>query len=117
MTGCFNETEVVARVDGLTLARLRSYAAARCVRPELREGRLTFTESDIARLRLLCELATDFDLDEDASALVLSLVDQIYSLRQELRLIAEAVAREPEDVRGRISEQLAANRQWRAQPR
>jgi chaperone modulatory protein CbpM len=110
VTVTYSETEVVARVDGLTVARLRSFTAARCVRPELRDGRPTFGEPDLARLRLLCELAADFDLDEEAAALVLSLVDQIHGLRAELRALAEAIAAEPEEARRRIAEAAARRR-------
>jgi chaperone modulatory protein CbpM len=102
VTRHYTETEVVARVRGLTVASLRSYTAIRCVRPELRDGRLTFSEADLARLRLLCELGDDFDLDEESSALVLSLIDQIHGLRRELRTLALALADEPEEVRSRI---------------
>jgi chaperone modulatory protein CbpM len=106
----YTETEVIARVDGLTLARLRTFAAARCVRPVEREGRPTFVEPDVARLRLLCELAADFDLDEEGAAMVLSLVDQIHGLRQELRALADAVAGEPDEIRRRIAHRAAEAR-------
>ncbi len=110
MTVHYTEAEVVARVDGLTVARLRSFTAARCVRPVEREGRQTFAEPEVARLRLLCELAGDFDLDEEGAAMVLSLVDQIHGLRQELRTLADAVAGEPEEVRRRIAQRAAGTR-------
>ena len=103
----YTETEVVARVQGLTIARLRSFTAARCVRPELHDGRPTFAEPDLARLELLCDLTVDFDLDEESSALVLSLVDQIHGLRRELRAVLGAIEEEPEDVRLRIGSRLS----------
>jgi chaperone modulatory protein CbpM len=110
MTVRYTEAEVVARVDGLTVARLRSFTAASCVRPVEQEGRPTFAEPDLARLRLLCELAVDFDLDEEGAALVLSLLDQIHGLRQELRSLAGAVAAEPGEVRRRIAARAASGR-------
>lgn len=107
MAHFYSETEVVASVDGLTVARLRAFVAARCVAPAEQGGRLAFGEADLARLRLLAELAEDFELDAEAAALVLSLVDQIHGLRQELRLLGEAVAAEPDAVRARIRERLS----------
>lgn len=114
MTGQFTESEVIARIEGLTASRLRAYTEARCIRPVIRDGHATFAEADVVRLQLLVELTSDLDLDEEGAALVLSLIDQIHGLRQELRLIAEAVAAEPDAVRGRICDRLRQARSRRA---
>ena len=106
MMRLYSETEVVARVQGLSVSRLRAFVAAECVAPAEREGRLAFAEADLARVRLLAELASDFDLDEDAAGLVVSLVDQIHGLRMQLRRLGEAVAAEPEEVRTRVAGRL-----------
>lgn len=108
MSVFYSETEVVARVDGLTVARLRAFVAADCLHPAEREGRLAYREADVARARLLADLAADFDLDEEAAALVVSLVDQIHGLRARLRALAEALAEEPEEVRARIRGRLGS---------
>ena len=82
MTRFYSETEVVARVRGLTVARLRAFVAADCLAPAEREGRLAFAEADVARAQLLEELVEDFELDAEAAAMVVSLVDQIHGLRR-----------------------------------
>jgi chaperone modulatory protein CbpM len=60
-------------------------------------------------LRLLAELGEDFDLDEEAAAMVMSLIDQIHGLRRQLRALGKAVAAEPEDVRSRVRDRIAAS--------
>jgi len=107
-TRFYSETEVVARVRGLTVARLRSFVAAECLAPREHEGRLAFAEADVARAQLLEELVEDFGLDADAAAVVVSLIDQIHGLRRELRQLGEAVAAEHPEVRARIGGRLAA---------
>ncbi|HRO11026.1 chaperone modulator CbpM [Amaricoccus sp.] len=107
MNRFYSETEVVARVEGLTVARLRRFVAAECLAPAEQEGRLAFAEADVARAQLLAELVSDFDLDEDAASMVISLVDQIHGLRRALRQLGEAVASEPDEVRARIGRRLA----------
>ena len=92
---------------GLTVARLRAFVAADCLAPDEREGRLAFAEADLARAQLLEELADDFDLDPEAAAMVVSLVDQIHGLRRQLRRLGEAVAVEHPEVRARIRVRLA----------
>ena len=104
----YSRTEIVARVEGLTVAHLETYVAANCVVPCNRDGAPAFTEADLARLQRLTELASDFELDEDAAALVLGLVDQIHGLRRELRALGEALAEEPEETRARIRSRLGA---------
>jgi chaperone modulatory protein CbpM len=106
-TRIYSETEVVARVSGLTVARLRAFVAADCVRPAEAGGRLAFAEADLARVQLLEELVEDFELDEDAASMVVSLIDQIHGLRRELRRLGEAVAEEHPEVRARITGRIA----------
>ena len=110
MSHFYSETEVVARVDGLTVRRLRAFVAAEVVTPAEREGRLTFAEADLARVQLLEDLTDDFELDEDAAALVVSLVDQIHGLRRALRRLGDAVEAEAPEVRARVRGRLALPR-------
>lgn len=102
----YSETEVVARIEGMSVTRLRAFIAADCVRPVESEGRIGYGEADLARLRLAADLASDFDLDPEASALVLSLVDQIHGLRHALRQLGEAVGEEPQEIRERVRSRL-----------
>ena len=106
MNRYYSETEVVAEVRGLTVVQLRAFVAAECLMPAERDGRLAFAEADVARARLLGELAADFELDPEAAGLVVSLVDQIHGLRRQLRALGEAVANEDPAVRARILERL-----------
>lgn len=102
MTRHYTEDEAVAAVGRLTVTRLRAFVAADCVTPALGEQGPVFSDADLARLDLLCDLAEDFGLEEDALALVVSLVDQLHGLRRELRALAEALESEPEEVRARV---------------
>lgn len=105
-TRWYSETEVVARVEGLTVTRLRAFVSAHCLEPREEEGRLAFGEADLARTRLLAELVDDFELDADAAAMVVSLIDQIHGLRHRLRRLGDALADEPEEVRVRLRARL-----------
>ena len=110
MSHFYSETEVVARIEGLTVTRLRAFVAAEGLAPAEREGRLAFREADLARVQLLEELFEDFDLDEDAAALVVSLVDQIHGLRRALRRLGEAVEAEAPEVKARVRGRLTLPR-------
>ena len=53
-------------------------------------------------MRLLCDLEHELEFDEDTVPLVLSLLDQIHGLRNELRSLAAAIDEQPPAVRERI---------------
>jgi len=106
MNRFYSETEVVAEVRGLTVVQLRAFVAAEYLLPAERDGRLAFVEADVARARLLAELAADFELDAESAGLVLSLIDQIHGLRRQLRALGEAVAEEDPVALDRIRSRL-----------
>ncbi len=61
---------------------------------------------DQARLRLLNELADDLGLDDDTVEAVVALIDQVHTLRTELRLVAAAIAEQPPQTREAIAGSL-----------
>ncbi len=61
---------------------------------------------DLARLRLLNELADDIGLDEDTVEAVVALIDQVHTLRGELKLVAEAIAEQPPETRASLAAAL-----------
>ena len=70
-------------------------------------GDWTFTEMDVARVRLLAELRVTLEVTEDAMPLVLSLIDQLYDARRTVRALLDALEDQPEAVRQAV---LAAAR-------
>lgn len=98
------EQEVVRTVIGLKRAELRRWVAAGWVAPQRRDGEARFREIDVARLQMIVQIRRDMRIAEENMPLVLSLVDQVYGLRNELRRLAEAVEAQPETVRRAIVE-------------
>jgi chaperone modulatory protein CbpM len=94
-------------VSGLNLDDLRRWIDYSWVRPDGQPGHYRFHDIDVARLRLIVELRDDLGVDEAALPVVLSLLDQLYETRRHmirLRAVIETVV--PEDVRGRILDDL-----------
>ena len=96
------EHEVVDAIGPLTHRRLRLWIRHGWVAPAAGADGLRFDDVDIARVRLVCQLKDELRLSEDAVAMVLSLMDQVYGLRRELRTLAAAVERQPKNVRRAI---------------
>jgi chaperone modulatory protein CbpM len=72
---------LVARFPGLEAGQLQEWMAEGMVRAEPGPN---FTEIDVARIALMMELRDDLALDDAALPVVLSLLDQLYTLRREL---------------------------------
>jgi chaperone modulatory protein CbpM len=98
-----SEEDLVREVKVLSVQRLHKWIRLGWVKPERREGLPFFYEADVARIRLLCDLEQDLEFDEDTVPLVLSLLDQIHGLRNELRNLAAAIEEQPPAVRERVA--------------
>ena len=98
------EQDVVRAVSGLRRAELRRWVAAGWVAPQRRDGEPSFRQIDVARLQMIVQVRRDMQIAEEGMPLVLSLVDQVYGLRNELRRLAEAIEAQPEPVRRAIAE-------------
>ena len=109
----YSETETIAIVRDLTAGRLRMFLAAQIVRPVAGNEGPAFREADLARLQLLCDLKECYGLQEDALAMVMSLVDQLSTARGDMRALIEAVAAESDEVRLRIGGQIRQSRRLR----
>ncbi len=82
---------VCRTIPGLTEAELRRWLAQDWVRPVRRAGEPEFRDIDVARIRLILELHTELEVEEPTLPLVLSLLDQLYATRRQLRLVLDAL--------------------------
>ncbi len=86
---------------------LESWIAREWVLPEgAEEGGWVFSETDVARVEMICDLRRDLEIDEGALAVVLPLVDQVYALRASLRRVSQAIATLPEPARAQLRDAL-----------
>ena len=73
------------------------------LRPRNEADAWVFEQVDVARVRLLTELADDIGLDDDTVEVVVGLVDQVHTLRGQLGLLAQAIAEQPPATREAIA--------------
>jgi chaperone modulatory protein CbpM len=98
--------EVLIRYRSLERRELLRWVEERWVLPERRAETWVFHEVDVARVELIIEIRRDFAVDDEAMPLVLSLLDQVYSLRRQMRRLCDAVAAQPDDVQTAIRQAL-----------
>ena len=100
-------TEVVTFVGRVDRVELTQWIEAGWVIPQRREPEEpSFSDLDVARVCLICDLRRDLAVEEETMPLVLSLLDQVYALRRQMNALAAAIREQPDDVRQAILEVL-----------
>jgi chaperone modulatory protein CbpM len=106
----FDEGDVIARIDRLTVARLRIWVSQGWIRPVDAQAP-KFSDADLARANLIRDLLDDLGFAEDEVPVVLNLIDQIHGLRSELRCLVEAIDEAPPEAKAEIRQRIAARRE------
>jgi chaperone modulatory protein CbpM len=104
------ERDVVARVERLTVTRLRVWVAQGWIRP-VDAAAPSYSEADIARAALICNLEDELGFAEEDVPVLLNLIDQIHGLRAELVSLLAALDELPEDARASVRMRIATRRE------
>jgi chaperone modulatory protein CbpM len=94
--------DVLIELRTVEQAEVLTWIEAEWVRPERDEAGPRFAPVDLARLRLIKQLREDLEVGPEAMPVVLSLVDEMYTLRRQLAALARAVGESPADVRATL---------------
>ncbi len=97
------------QVRGLRAEDVQRWIAHELVRAEAQDGGYAFSEIDVARVRLIVELRDEMQVNEEALPVVLSLLDQLYDMRRQMRRV-RAVLEEtvPGELRAELVRRLRA---------
>jgi chaperone modulatory protein CbpM len=98
--------ELVRRFAELDREELARWIERRWIVPEARQadgGEVwLFHQVDIARVELILDIRREFAVDEETLSLVLGLLDQVYSLRRQMRRVCSAIENQPSEIRDAI---------------
>jgi chaperone modulatory protein CbpM len=98
--------ELLRQHGQLTMVRVERWVARGLLRPSEQGDAWSFEQVDVARACLLAELDDDLGFDDEAVETVVSLVDQVHTLRGQLDLLAHAIAEQPPAARAAIATTL-----------
>jgi chaperone modulatory protein CbpM len=90
----------------LTEVHVERWVARGLLRPTSTGSDWSFETVDVARARLLVELADEMGFDDEAVETVIGLVDQVHTLRHQVDLLGHAIAEQPQSVRESIATAL-----------
>jgi chaperone modulatory protein CbpM len=95
-------TAVVARYTDLDEAELTAWVERGWIQVEEDNGAPALRDLEVARVHLIHDLRTSMRIDDETIPLILSLLDQVYELRDGLRAVLRAVDSQPAWVRNAI---------------
>ena len=101
--------ELVEAVSALQRNDLEAWIREELVTPQHEQGTLLFTDMECARVRLICTLHYELEIDAETLPVVLTLVDQLYDTRQRLLSLTAAVAVQDQAVQAAILAAMDAN--------
>jgi chaperone modulatory protein CbpM len=105
-----SERDLLARVHRLTVTRLRVWVSQGWIKPSDREAQ-GFSEADLARAALICNLEDELGFAEEDVPVLLNLIDQIHGLRAELKGLVDALDDLPPDLRATVRMRITTRRE------
>lgn len=106
MTNAYAPEQVIEKVASLTAERLSYFERLRIVTPVSTPQGLRYKTLDVRRITLLCELTDDFEVNEDALVIIMSLLDQLHGAHRKLDQVVQAISAEPSETKLRLSQRL-----------
>ncbi len=105
-----SERDLLTRVQRLTVTRLRVWVAQGWIKPADRAAQ-GFSEADLARAALICNLEDELGFTEEDVPVLLSLIDQIHGLRSELKGLLDVLEELPPDIRATVRMRITSRRE------
>jgi chaperone modulatory protein CbpM len=101
--------DLVEQIAELQRSDLEAWIGEGLISPQLEAGTLLLSEMECARIRLICTLRYELEIDLEALPVVLSLVDQLYDTRRRLLSLTAAVAAQDKAVQAAILDTINLN--------
>jgi chaperone modulatory protein CbpM len=105
-----SERDIVARVQRLTVTRLRVWVAQGWIKPADTAAQ-SFSEADLARAALITNLEDELGFAEEDVPVLLNLIDQIHGLRSELMGLLDVLDELPPEMRATVRMRITSRRE------
>ena len=95
--------DLLTTIPTLQRSDLERWIQDELVAPQQAAGPLSFSDMECARVRLICTLTYELEIDSGALPVVLSLLDQLYDTRQRLLSLTRAVTLQDKTIQAAIT--------------
>lgn len=102
--------DLLATISTLQRNDLERWISEELVSPQQDAGSLLFSDMECARVRLICTLTYELEIDSGTLPVVLSLLDQLYDTRQRLLSLTRAVAAQNKTIQAAIIAAMSSGR-------
>lgn len=102
-----NFEEVILLVPDLTRADLERWIRDALIETEPTAAQPMLNNIQCARVRLICTLRYDMDVEEETLPVVLDLLDQLHQTRERLHTLSQAVLAQDEEVKAAVLKALS----------
>lgn len=102
--------EVITLVPGLSRADLERWIRASLIEAEMEADHTVLSETQFARVRLVCSLRFDMEVEEETLPVVLDLIDQLHATRERLHRLSQAVLAQDDEVKAAVLTMLTEAR-------
>lgn len=93
--------DLLATIPSLQRGDLEGWIRDELIAPQQDAG-LSFSDKECARVRLICTLTYELEIDSGALPVLLSLLDQLYDTRQRLLSLSRAVTLQDKAIQAAI---------------
>ena len=94
--------DLVEAIAALQRSDLEAWIREELVTPRDQAGAPFFTDMESARVRLICTLHYELEIEAETLPVVLSLIDQLYDTRERLFSLIDAVTMQDKHVQAEI---------------
>ena len=102
--------DLLSAIAVLQRSDLETWIREELVAPQQEAETLSFSEMECARVRLICTLHYELEIDAGTLPVVLSLIDQLYETRRRLKSLTAGVAAQDEAIRTAIIAAMAQDK-------
>jgi chaperone modulatory protein CbpM len=102
--------EIYSSIAELKREDLEAWVDEALVAPEEREGELVLSDMACARIRLICTLHYDMEIEANALPVILDLIDQLHETRGRLNTISRAVLMQDTKIREAVLSRVRGDR-------
>ncbi|MEQ9447009.1 MAG: chaperone modulator CbpM [Rhodospirillaceae bacterium] len=99
----YREADIIKLCANLTDSRLDRWVQEGWITPKSEKTQAVYNDLDVGRADLICYLLDELEIQDEAIPVILSLLDQVYSLRGELKTVGLAIGDQPKEIRSQIS--------------
>jgi chaperone modulatory protein CbpM len=106
--------EILEQISALQESDLTTWISEKLISPQEEAGAMLFSDMEFARVRLICTLRYELEIDLEALPIILSLIDQLYDTRRRLLSMTAAVAAQDSPVKSAILAAIDQNPGFRS---